>query len=104
MLFSTTKITIFLGSVIAAVSAQSGVFSSAPNCTGTQLQTVEFTDGLCTSLVAFVEVDMLTCAFLLGVPSNDAESAVFGHKGPTQIFIMAFCELEFHSRVFAEFS
>ncbi|KAJ7841257.1 hypothetical protein B0H13DRAFT_1910352 [Mycena leptocephala] len=57
MLFSTTKITVFLATVVA-VSAQSGVFFSAPSCAGTELQTVEFTDGLC-------------------VPSNGAVSVTF---------------------------
>ncbi|KAJ7842691.1 hypothetical protein B0H13DRAFT_2098460 [Mycena leptocephala] len=47
MLFSTAKITVFLATVVVAVSAQSGVFFSAPSCAGTELQTVEFTDGLC---------------------------------------------------------
>ncbi|KAJ7842698.1 hypothetical protein B0H13DRAFT_2098468 [Mycena leptocephala] len=47
MLLSTTKITVFLATVVVTVSAQSGVFFSAPSCAGTELQTVEFTDGLC---------------------------------------------------------
>ncbi|KAJ7256006.1 hypothetical protein C8J57DRAFT_1651422 [Mycena rebaudengoi] len=46
MLFSTPKLTAFLASVVA-VSAQSGVFFSLSNCAGTQLQTVEYTDGQC---------------------------------------------------------
>ncbi|KAJ6608189.1 hypothetical protein B0H10DRAFT_2227105 [Mycena sp. CBHHK59/15] len=57
-MFLTTKMAVFLATVVVAVSAQSGVFSSAVNCTGTQLQTVEFTNGLC-------------------VPSNGAVSAQF---------------------------
>jgi hypothetical protein len=60
MLFSTAKITLFFATVVVAVSAQSGVFFSAPSCAGTELQTVEFTDGLCRSPVALVEVDVLT--------------------------------------------
>ncbi|KAJ7213779.1 hypothetical protein C8J57DRAFT_288476 [Mycena rebaudengoi] len=46
MLFSTPKLTAFLASVVA-ISAQSGVFFSSSNCAGTQLQTVEYTDGQC---------------------------------------------------------
>jgi hypothetical protein len=61
MLFSTAKITVFLATVVVAVSAQSGVFFSAPSCAGTELQTVEFTDGLCRSPVALVQVDVVTC-------------------------------------------
>ncbi|KAJ7284522.1 hypothetical protein C8J57DRAFT_1669674 [Mycena rebaudengoi] len=47
MLFSTAKITLFLAGVVVVVSAQSGVFFSAPGCAGTTLQTVEYTNGLC---------------------------------------------------------
>ncbi|KAJ7785033.1 hypothetical protein DFH07DRAFT_786525, partial [Mycena maculata] len=46
-MFSTAKITVSLATVVVAVSAQSGVFFGAPSCAGTQLQTVEYTDGLC---------------------------------------------------------
>ncbi|KAJ7255962.1 hypothetical protein C8J57DRAFT_1344837 [Mycena rebaudengoi] len=52
MLFSTPKLTAFLASVVA-VSAQSGVFFSLSNCVGTQLQTVEYTDGQYTDLAAY---------------------------------------------------
>ncbi|KAJ7284526.1 hypothetical protein C8J57DRAFT_1497431 [Mycena rebaudengoi] len=47
MLFSTAKTTLFLAGVVVVVSAQSGVFFSAPSCAGTTLQTVEYTNGLC---------------------------------------------------------
>ncbi|KAF7368395.1 hypothetical protein MVEN_00161600 [Mycena venus] len=74
--FSTT---IFLASVVVAVSAQSGVFFSAPNCTGTKLQTVDFTNGLV-------------------VPSDGAESAQFQFSPSDPIFV-TFCELELHSKI-----
>ncbi|KAJ7841252.1 hypothetical protein B0H13DRAFT_2099936 [Mycena leptocephala] len=58
MLFSTAKITLFLATVVVAVSAQSGVFFSAPSCAGTELQTVEFTDGLCVPSNGAVSVNL----------------------------------------------
>ncbi|KAJ7825163.1 hypothetical protein B0H13DRAFT_2122677 [Mycena leptocephala] len=72
-MFSTTKITVFLASVVAAcittVSAADSVFFSAPNCAGTQLQTVDYTPGLC-------------------VPSNGAESIeLASDAGATETFI-----------------
>jgi hypothetical protein len=96
-MFSTTKFTVFLASVIVAcigtVSAADSVFFSAPNCAGTQLQTVNYTPGLCRLLVTLNEVDVLTGLFL-GVPSNGAESIeLTSDVGATETF--TFCELEF---------
>ncbi|KAJ7255922.1 hypothetical protein C8J57DRAFT_1344770 [Mycena rebaudengoi] len=65
MLFSTLKITAFLASVVA-VSAQSGVFFSSSNCAGTQLQTVEYTDGQCE-------------------PSNGAVSVLLQNQNPLDL-------------------
>ncbi|KAJ7213775.1 hypothetical protein C8J57DRAFT_1235903 [Mycena rebaudengoi] len=67
MLFSTLKITAFLTSVVA-VSAQSGVFFSLSNCAGTQLQTVEYTDGQCE-------------------PSNGAVSVLLQNQNPLDLSV-----------------
>ncbi|KAF7343106.1 hypothetical protein MVEN_01741000 [Mycena venus] len=71
-MFSTTKITVSLASVIACigtVSAADSIFFSAPNCAGTQLQTIDFTPGLC-------------------VLPNGAESIqLTGDDGATETFI-----------------
>ncbi|KAJ7720755.1 hypothetical protein DFH07DRAFT_858342 [Mycena maculata] len=70
MLFSTVKITVFLATIVVAVSAQSGVFFGAPSCAGTQLQTVEYTNGLC-------------------VPSNGAVSVLLSNGDSTDNTIEA---------------
>ncbi|KAF7368387.1 hypothetical protein MVEN_00160500 [Mycena venus] len=68
------SITAFLASVVVAVSAQSGIFFSAPNCTGTKLQTVDFTNGLV-------------------VPSDGAESAQFQFSPSDPIFVTFYTDL-----------
>ncbi|KAJ6592470.1 hypothetical protein B0H19DRAFT_1245343 [Mycena capillaripes] len=65
--------TVFLASAVVAVSAQSGVFFSAPNCTGAELQTVDFTNDLV-------------------VPSDGAESAQF-HSLSNPIFVTLYTDL-----------
>jgi hypothetical protein len=99
-MFSPTKIAIFLASVVVAcistVSAADSVFFSAPNCAGTQLQTVDYTPGLCRSPVALNEVIVPTSSrlFSIGVPSNGAESIeLASDAGATETF--TFCELEY---------
>ncbi|KAF7343096.1 hypothetical protein MVEN_01740000 [Mycena venus] len=72
-MFSTTKIPVFLASVVFAcistVSAADSVFFSAPSCAGTQLQTIDYTSGLC-------------------VPSNGAESVqLASDAGATETFV-----------------
>ncbi|KAJ7201847.1 hypothetical protein GGX14DRAFT_399797 [Mycena pura] len=74
-MLSTTRNPVFLASVVVAciiavtVSAADSVFFSALNCTGTQLQTVDYTSGLC-------------------VPSNGAESIeLTSDAGATETFV-----------------
>ncbi|KAJ7249660.1 hypothetical protein C8J57DRAFT_1521675 [Mycena rebaudengoi] len=73
MLFSTPKLTAFLASVVAA-SAQSGVFFGSSNCAGTQLQTVEYTDGQC-------------------VPSNGAVSVLLQNQNPLDPLVTFYTDL-----------
>ncbi|KAF7368398.1 hypothetical protein MVEN_00161900 [Mycena venus] len=83
MLFTATKLTSFIATVIVACIAADGVFFSAPNCTGTELQTVIYTDGLC-------------------VPSNGAESTLLtGEAGVAETVVTFYTDLDHQDPSFA---
>ncbi|KAF7368388.1 hypothetical protein MVEN_00160600 [Mycena venus] len=83
MLFTATKITSFIATVVVACIAADGVFFSALNCTGTKLQTVIYTDGLC-------------------VPSNGAESTLLtSEAGVAETVVTLYTDLDHQDRFIA---